>query len=47
MSTDTAVYTAKKILDGTTFEKLEFQDELEIPVKDGLSIELPYRYIKE
>ncbi|MBI5393603.1 hypothetical protein HZA96_07090 [Candidatus Woesearchaeota archaeon] len=47
MSTDTAVYVTKKILDGAAFEKLEFQDEIEIPVKNGLSIELPYRYVVE
>ena len=47
MSTDTAVYVTKKILDGTPFEKMQFQDELEIPMKDGLNMELPYRYALE
>lgn len=47
MSTDTAVYVAKKILDGTPFEKIEFKDEIEIDVQEGEAVILPYRYAVE
>ena len=48
MSTDTAVLATKLILDGKNFEKLSFQDDLEVNIKNGTikeSLLLPYRYI--
>jgi ribosome biogenesis SPOUT family RNA methylase Rps3 len=47
MSTDTAVNVSKKIIDGTPFSKLKFIDEPEFEMEDGLSLELPYRYLSE
>ncbi len=47
MSTDTAVYVAKKIADGTQFADIEFVDELVIPVAKGEEIILPYRFVVE
>jgi ribosome biogenesis SPOUT family RNA methylase Rps3 len=47
MSTDTAVYVAKKIAEGTQFADIEFVDELAIPVDKGEEIILPYRYVVE
>ena len=47
MSTDTAVNVAKKILDGTPFEKLTFKDKIELDIAPGESVELPYRYLVE
>ncbi len=44
MSTDNAVYTVKKIVDGTPFEKIPFKDEIEIEINDVESTILPYRY---
>lgn len=44
MSTDNAVYTVKKILDGGKFENMKFQDLYEIEINDILTTELPYRY---
>ena len=45
MSTDTAVLVVKLIVDGTPLEKIEFKDEIEIEIKEGESILLPYRYV--
>ena len=45
MSTDTAVAVAKKISEGTPFSKLKFKDILEIELKIGESVILPYRYL--
>jgi|TARA_B100002003_G_C14063429_1_gene511841 ribosome biogenesis SPOUT family RNA methylase Rps3 len=47
MSTNTAVLVAKKISEGKPLEKLEFEDEIEIPMKDGESVILPFRYLIE
>ena len=47
MSTDTAILVAKKIMDGTPLDKLQFQDEIEIPMKEGESVILPFRYLLE
>lgn len=47
MSTDTAVFVTKKILDGGNLEKIEFKDGIEIEVRDGESVMLPYRYVVE
>ena len=44
MSTDNAVYTVKKIIVGTNFSDLKFQDKIEIKINKKLSTELPYRY---
>lgn len=43
-STDNAVYVVHKILSGTPFEKIKFQDSLEIEINDIESTILPYRY---
>lgn len=51
MSTNTAVYVTKKILDGTKFEEIKFGDELEIIMDEddesGESVILPFRYVVE
>lgn len=47
MSTDTAVYVAKQIIEkGKKMEEIPFTDNVEIPIEDGLSLKLPYRYVK-
>ena len=45
MPTDTAVYVAKKILDGKKLEDMKFVDELEIEVNENESVTLPFRYV--
>jgi len=45
MSTDTAVYVAKKIMDGSKLSDIDFQDEIEIDIREGESIQLPFRYV--
>jgi len=45
MSTDTAVYVAKHILDGGRMDDLKFRDEIEIEIDDGESMILPFRYV--
>ena len=47
MSTDTAVYVAKKIIDGKKFSEFEFIEELTIPVEEGEEIILPFRFVVE
>ncbi len=47
MSTDTAVYVAKKIIEGKKFSEFAFVDELVIPVEDGEEIILPFRFVVE
>jgi len=47
MSTDTAVYVTKKIIDGTPLEKLKFVEEIEFEDKDGCFVGLPFRYVIE
>lgn len=44
MSTDNAVYVAKKIVEGTPLEKISFQDGIEIRINKIESTILPYRY---
>lgn len=44
MPTDTAVYIAKKILDGRILSDFKFVDELEIEINENESITLPFRY---
>lgn len=45
MSTDTAVFVTKTILDGTPIAKIPFQNGIEIKISDKESIELPYTYM--
>jgi ribosome biogenesis SPOUT family RNA methylase Rps3 len=45
MSTDTAVYVSKYIVDGGKFSDINFQDEIEIDIREGESIQLPFRYV--
>ena len=45
MPTDTAVYIAKKILEGKKLSSFKFVDELEIDINDNESITLPFRYV--
>lgn len=48
MSTDTAVLVCHKILDQKIpFNKLEFQDGIEIELEPGYSNQFPFRYLKE
>ena len=48
MSTDTAVIVSWKILqEGKKFSELKFIDDPEIPVEEGLSTEMPYRYLDD
>lgn len=45
MSTDTAVYVVKEILQGKRLAQLKFVEPLIIPVKKGEEIILPFRYL--
>ncbi|MBI4146595.1 hypothetical protein HY489_04630 [Candidatus Woesearchaeota archaeon] len=45
MSTDTAVIVTHNIINGTPLDKMQFQDGIEIEIKKGESIQLPYRYL--
>ena len=45
MSTDTAVYVAKHLIDGGSLSDLEFQDDIEIDIREGESVQLPFRYV--
>ena len=47
MSTNTAVYVAKKIMDGKKFSEFEFIEELVIPIEEGEEISLPFRFVIE
>lgn len=47
MSTDTAVYVAKKIIAGKKFSEFQFIEELIIPVEEGEEIILPFRFVVE
>jgi ribosome biogenesis SPOUT family RNA methylase Rps3 len=44
MSTDNAVYTTKKILEGNQFKNLKFKYKISVPISKFASIELPYQY---
>lgn len=44
MSTDNAIFTVKKIVNGAKFSDLKFKDSLNIEVNEFESINLPYRY---
>ena len=45
MPTDTAVYVAKKILEGKKLNDFKFVDELEIEINENESIKLPFRFV--
>jgi ribosome biogenesis SPOUT family RNA methylase Rps3 len=45
MSTDTAVLVTHMILDGKKLSDIEFKDTIELELKDGEDIQLPYRYV--
>ncbi len=45
MPTDTAVYVAKKILDGKKLEEMRFVDELEIEINENESVTLNFRFV--
>ncbi len=45
MPTDTAVFVAKKILDGKKLSDFKFVDELEIEINENESVVLPFRYV--
>ena len=47
MPTDTAVYVAKNIIEGKKLNEFEFKDEIEIDIREGESIILPFRYVVE
>jgi ribosome biogenesis SPOUT family RNA methylase Rps3 len=47
MATNTAVYVAKKIIDGKNLNEFEFKDEIKIDIKEGESVILPFRYVIE
>jgi len=44
MSTDNAVYTVKKIIEGKNLNELKFQDKAEIKINSILTTVLPFRY---
>lgn len=46
MPTDNAVYAAKLITEGKRFEDIEFIDNIEIDIQEGLCVQLPFRYVK-
>jgi ribosome biogenesis SPOUT family RNA methylase Rps3 len=45
MSTDTAVLVAYIILNGKHIEDIEFTHDVDIDIKKGESITLPYKYV--
>ncbi len=45
MSTDNAVAVVQEIVKGKKLEQLHFQDGIEIELKEGESIQFPYRYL--
>ncbi len=47
LSTDTAVYVARRILEGEKLENIHFADEVEVQVDDGESVILPFPYAVE
>ena len=46
MSTDTAVYVAKKVIDGKSMKDLDFVDNIEVKMDKYLSVHLPFRYVR-
>ncbi len=47
LSTDTAAYVAKRILEGKKLEEFRFVDEVEVQLDDGESVTLPFPYAVE
>ncbi|MBI4453374.1 hypothetical protein HY636_01905 [Candidatus Woesearchaeota archaeon] len=47
MSTDTAVYAAKKIFEGKKLSDLKFKDTIIIKINESEEVELPFRYVVE
>lgn len=47
MSTDTAVFVTKKIIEGTSLDKLLFQDGYVILMGKNREMKLPYQYLVE
>lgn len=47
MSTDTAAYVAKKLLEGVKLEEIKFKDKIEIKLGPKESVILPFRYVEE
>lgn len=47
MSTNTAVYVAKKIIEGRKLSEFQFIEELTIPIEEGEEIILPFRFVVE
>lgn len=45
MTTNTAVYVAKKISEGSRIEDIRFAYELEVEIDEGESVVLPYRFV--
>lgn len=45
MPTDTAVYVAKKILDGKKLKEFKFVDSLEIEINKNESVSMNFRYV--
>lgn len=45
MATDNAVYVAKEILAGRKLSELKFQDGVDVDIKKGESVHLPYHYV--
>ena len=45
--TDNAVLVVKKISQGRRFEDMEFKENLNIPVNEFLSVDLPFLYVVE
>ena len=45
MSTDTAVQVVKLIYEGKKLEEMKFATGIEIEVEEGLSVNLPYKYL--
>lgn len=45
MSTDTAVLVTKMILDGTPLHDIPFTEDIEIEIRPGESVYLPYKYV--
>ena len=45
MATDNAVFVVKKILEGTSLEKIPFKQEIVIPIAEGEEVILPFKYV--
>ena len=46
-STDTAVRVVHMLFSGTPLERMRFQDGIEVPLRKGEDVFLPYRYLTE